>query len=163
MSLKIMNRVYLGLGSNLGDKEQNVLKAIDLISKKIGEVIKVSSMYETAPVGFDSDNMFVNVACLLLTELDRKEVLKRTKIIEQEMGRSVKSHNGVYTDRIIDIDILLFNNDVLQTSELTLPHPHLHQRGFVIYPLAEIAADIMHPVLNKTMECLKKDFDSKSN
>ena len=101
--------VYLGLGSNLGQKEENIRKAIELIGLRVGLVARQSSLISTEPWGFESDNQFVNAAVLCLTELSPREVLRATQKIEREMGRSHKSVGGNYSDRIIDIDILLYD------------------------------------------------------
>jgi 2-amino-4-hydroxy-6-hydroxymethyldihydropteridine diphosphokinase len=155
-----MNNIYLGLGTNLGDKKHNIDKALQLLEEYIGEVVKVSPLYETKPVGFDSANDFINAVCYIMTEFTPFEVLEKTQNIEKEMGRISKSVNKEYSDRIIDIDLLLFNNLVLQEDNLILPHPYLHLREFVIYPLSDIAPDLIHPVLNKTMYELKKGLSS---
>ncbi len=154
-----MNKVYLGLGSNLGDKLKNLDTALKLINDRVGEVLKNSSVFETKPKGFVSKNLFVNAVCLVTTSLGPIELLEETQKIEKEMGRSVKSHDKIYTDRIIDIDILLFNEDVIDIPQLKLPHAHLHERGFVIRPLSEIASEVNHPILHKTIGELRKEYE----
>ena len=154
-----MNKVCLGLGSNLGDRAENLNTALRLINERVGDVLKVSSFIETKPEGFVSDNLFSNAVCLVSTALSPSKLLEETQKIEQEMGRSVKSKNKIYTDRIIDIDILLFNEDVIDVPTLKLPHEHLHERGFVICPLSEIASEINHPILHKTIGQLKEEYD----
>ena len=130
--------VFLSLGTNLGDKEQNLNNAIDFIIKRIGNVVKKSSFYKTAPVDFESDNDFVNAVIQVKTKLSAYQVLKQTKKIEKILGRTKKSKNGIYFDRIIDIDILTYNNLIIKTKNLTLPHPRMYLREFVTKPLAEI-------------------------
>jgi len=130
--------LLLSLGTNLGDKEQNLNNAIDLIIKKIGNVVKKSSFYATAPVGFASDNDFLNAVVAVKTKLSVYQAFKQTQKIEKILGRAKKSKNGIYSDRIIDIDILAYNNLIINTKKLTLPHPKLHLRDFVLKPLAEI-------------------------
>ena len=154
-----LHDVYFGLGSNLGDKETNIQQAIQKINKQIGKVTACSAFYFTIPVGFDSENKFINAACLAKTILLPIEVLHIAKSIEKEMGRKSKSENGVYTDRIIDIDMLVYDNLILNSQELTLPHPHMHKRRFVMQPLADIAADIMHPTLKMTIKDLLTKLD----
>ena len=139
--------VYLGLGTNLGDKAANLHAAVHLISGKIGKVISLSSFYATAPWGFESENSFLNAAICVETSLSPLEVLHRTQEIERTLGRTHKSTGGIYHDRIIDIDLLLYNKEIIQTPELTLPHPLMLQRDFVMNPLVEIAPDVVHPVL----------------
>ena len=130
--------VYLGLGSNLGDKEENIRKAIELIGLRVGLVVRQSSLITTEPWGFESDNQFVNAAVLCMTELSPREVLRATQKIEREMGRSNKSVGGNYSDRIIDIDILLYDELRVDEPDLQIPHPLMLKREFVMIPLREI-------------------------
>lgn len=130
--------VYLGLGSNLGDKEDNIRKAIELIGLRVGLVARQSSLITTEPWGFESDNQFVNAAVLCMTELSPREVLRATQKIEREMGRSNKSVGGNYSDRIIDIDILLYDELRVDEPDLQIPHPLMLKREFVMIPLREI-------------------------
>ncbi|HJC99099.1 MULTISPECIES: 2-amino-4-hydroxy-6-hydroxymethyldihydropteridine diphosphokinase [Bacteroidaceae] len=156
--------VYLGLGTNLGDKAANLHAAVHLISGKIGKVISLSSFYATAPWGFESENSFLNAAICVETSLSPLEVLHRTQEIERTLGRTHKSTGGIYHDRIIDIDLLLYNKEIIQTPELTIPHPLMLQRDFVMNPLVEIAPDVVHPVFGKKLSALffkEKKEDSK--
>jgi 2-amino-4-hydroxy-6-hydroxymethyldihydropteridine diphosphokinase len=130
--------VYFSLGSNLGDKKQNLSTAIELMEEQIGVLVRQSAFLATEPWGFQSDNSFVNAAICMETELDPFEVLERTQKIEREMGRTIKSTNGEYHDRIIDIDILLYDDLHINTPELTIPHPLMEQRNFVMIPMREI-------------------------
>lgn len=133
------HRVYLGLGSNLGDGRQNLDKAVSLLSERVGEVVAVSSYLESEPWGFESTNRFTNGAIAMNTELSPIELLDATQAIEREMGRKRKHKPGEpYTDRIIDIDILLYDDLQIKTERLTIPHPHIEDRDFVKIPLAEI-------------------------
>ena len=124
-------KVFLGLGSNLGDKETNIRKAIQLIGERVGQVIRQSSLIETKPWGFESENTFLNGVILCETKLTPRQVLR-------DMGRTVKSVSGGYADRIIDIDILLFDHLTVDEPDLKIPHPLMHERDFVMVPLNEI-------------------------
>lgn len=130
--------LYLSLGSNLGDRETLLRRAIQLIDKRVGSVERISSFVETEPWGFESEHPFLNAACLVRTVLSPMECLRATQQIERELGRSRKSVNGIYHDRPIDIDLLLYGNQTISTPELTLPHPLMHERDFVMIPLREI-------------------------
>ena len=136
-------RVYLGLGTNLGDKESNLHVAVRKINERIGEV--------TAPWGFSSENSFLNAACCVESVLPPLDILRETQEIERELGRMKKSAGGNYSDRLIDIDILLYGDLILHTPELEIPHPLMTERRFVMDPLAEIASDVVHPVLGKRL------------
>ena len=146
-----MATVYLGLGTNLGNKEANLRTAIHKLQKRIGKQVSLSSFYETAPWGFESDHSFLNAAIGLETSLSPIEILHITQEIEKELGRTKKSVNGSYSDRLIDIDILLYDTLVLQTPELTIPHPLMTERDFVMNPLIEIAGNVIHPTRQKTL------------
>lgn len=149
-----MHDIYLALGSNLGNKEANILKAIQLLEERVGKLIAHSSFYRTAPVGFESDNLFVNSVCRLKTDLTPSDLLQKTASIEQEVGRTNKSFNLQYQDRIIDIDLLFYDNLILETPQLTLPHPRMHERLFVLEPMNEIAPNYIHPTLLKSISNL---------
>lgn len=146
-----MATVYLGLGTNLGNKEANLRTAIHKLQERIGKQVSLSSFYETAPWGFESDHSFLNAAIGLETSLSPIEILHITQEIEKELGRTKKSVNGSYSDRLIDIDILLYDTLVLQTPELTIPHPLMTERDFVMNPLIEIAGSVIHPTRQKTL------------
>lgn len=144
-------RVYLGLGSNLGNKEQIIRKAIDRIGKRVGTIVSVSSFYKTEPWGYQSVHTFCNAAMAVDTELSPEEVLSTVQAIERELGsKDHRRSDGSYADRLIDIDLLDYDGQVLDTYALVLPHPYMHKRTFVMEPLAEIAPQWMHPVLGKT-------------
>lgn len=152
-----MANVYIGLGTNLGDKEQNLRDAVHRIEEQIGKVLSLSAFYVTAPWGFASENSFLNAAACVQTQLSPLEVLLETQTIERELGRTKKSVGGAYSDRLIDIDLLLYDDLVLSATsadgaELNLPHPLMAQRDFVMRPLAEIAPALRHPVLKRTMK-----------
>lgn len=131
-------KLFVSLGSNIGDKQQNIERAIALIDDKIGSVVKRSSFYTTEPVGFTSDNYFINAAIEVKTNLPIYRILKITQKIERLMGRTQKSSKGVYHDRVIDIDILMYGNKKIHSARLTVPHPRMYERDFVMQPLREI-------------------------
>lgn len=137
---------YLSLGSNLGERRANLRNAIGKLLN-LGRLIAVSSFYETEPVEFTDQPWFLNCAVALQTNLTAEDFLAGIMTIEREMGRQRTQPKG---PRTIDIDILLFGKATLQTPQLTLPHPAMHQRRFVLEPLAEIAPDLQHPVLKKS-------------
>jgi 2-amino-4-hydroxy-6-hydroxymethyldihydropteridine diphosphokinase len=139
--------VYLSLGSNLGDRESNLRAAIAKLGE-FGDVIAVSSLYETEPMEFTAQPWFLNCAVALRTKLMPKLFLSRMLAIEQQMGRRRNRPKG---PRTIDIDILLFGNSVISTPQLDVPHPAMHQRRFVLEPLAEIAPDVRHPIFKRTV------------
>lgn len=141
-----MPTVYLGLGTNLGDKAANLQRAVEAIGRRIGKVTALSPFYETAPWGFESEHSFLNAAMRVETTFTPEEVLALTQDIERTLGRLHKSVGGVYHDRPIDIDLLLYDDLRLHTPSLTLPHPGIAERLFVLRPLADIAPDVLHPV-----------------
>jgi 2-amino-4-hydroxy-6-hydroxymethyldihydropteridine diphosphokinase len=141
------NLVYLSLGSNLGDREARLRDAIARL-QTLGRVVSVSSFYETEPVEFTDQGWFLNCAVALETTEIPEQVMEAILQIEHEMGRQRLQNKG---PRIIDIDILLFSDKVIDSAELTIPHPAMHERRFVLQPLAEIAPEAWHPVLKKTV------------
>lgn len=130
--------VYLGIGTNLGDKEGNLHKAIELLEEYAGKILRVSSFLATEPWGFQSDNGFLNAAVCIETVLEPFELLDVTQHIERKMGRKEKSVGGAYHDRIIDIDILIYDSISISSDKLTVPHPLMKERTFVMVPLQEI-------------------------
>ena len=143
--------VYLSLGSNVGDRTANLNAAIERL-RTLGEVEKVSSFYETEPVEFVNQPWFLNCAVMLDTEKMPKQLLAGILDVEQQMGRRRAQKKG---PRAIDIDILLFGNSIIDTKGLTVPHPAMHERRFVLEPLAEIAPDARHPVFKRTIRELR--------
>ena len=133
-----MHTVYLGLGTNLGDRRRNIEDAVRLLGERVGTVVRLSGLHETAPWGFSSANMFVNAAVCVDTLLTPRGVLEATQAIERDMGRTVKSVDGQYHDRLIDIDILLYDDLRIDEPDLKIPHPLMHEREFVMLPLGEI-------------------------
>ena len=157
-----MARVCLSLGSNLGPRETYLRKALQALDKELGSLVKCSSFYETLPWGFSSDSLFLNAAACYDTLLSPEEVLAVTQQIEKSLGRKEKSRQGQYADRCIDIDILLYDDKVMQTPDMILPHPHMAERMFVLEPLAEIMPHLLHPLLRKTILQLKEELAERS-
>ena len=133
-----MHTVYLGLGTNLGDRRLNLETAIRLLGERVGTVVRTSQFHETEPWGFSSGNMFMNAAVCIDTRLSPRALLEATQAIEREMGRTRKSTDGQYHDRIIDIDILTYDDIHVDEPGLVIPHPLMHERDFVMLPLNEI-------------------------
>lgn len=146
--------LILSLGSNLGDREQLMQAAIRALKEQVGTLLECSSFYATEPVGFVSEHPFLNAVVAMTTDLSPREVLAVTQQIERRLGRTQKSMAGRHFDRTIDIDILAFDDVVLQTSDLVLPHPRLHERRFVLEPLCEILPTLTHPLFKKTYQQL---------
>jgi 2-amino-4-hydroxy-6-hydroxymethyldihydropteridine diphosphokinase len=148
----------LGLGSNLGDKRKNIKEALALITERVGNILALSGFYETSPWGYDSPEKYLNAVMKVETELKPEELLFVTQDIERKIGRREKTVNGKYHDRIIDIDILLYDDLIMHTPKLTIPHSLMHQRMFVLQPLFEIAPDVVHPILGKTIADIYKAY-----
>ena len=129
---------YIGLGTNMGNRRKNLITAAALLAERAGDVLALSEFYETAPWGFQSEHAFFNAALKLQTNLSPLALLDLTQQIEKEMGRTQKS-DGTYHDRIIDLDLLMYDQMIESNERLTLPHPLMHKRKFVMQPLAEIA------------------------
>jgi len=140
-------KVYLGLGSNLGNRQENLDTALKLISQRM-QVGKVSSIYDTEAVGTVAQPRFLNMACEVFTRLTPEGLLALVKGVEFKMGR----HSRSGEPRTIDVDILLYGDTVVKTKELEIPHPKMTERQFVLVPLAEIAPDAVHPVTKKTIK-----------
>lgn len=133
-----MTAVYLSLGSNLGHRRLTIWQAIRLIESQIGTVVRRSSFHETKPWGFQSVHSFINAAVCVETTMTPRQLLEKTQQIERELGRKTKSSKGVYHDRPIDIDILLYGDRVVDEDDLKIPHPLMYEREFVMLPLQEI-------------------------
>jgi 2-amino-4-hydroxy-6-hydroxymethyldihydropteridine diphosphokinase len=143
--------VYLGLGSNLGDRAANLAAAIEKL-RALGEVTAVSDFYETEPIEVADQPWFLNAALALETELMPRQLMRRILAVEQSMGRKRMQPKG---PRLIDIDVLLFGNSIIATPQLTVPHPGMHERRFVLEPLAAIAPDARHPTFKRTIKELR--------
>ena len=145
--------IILSIGTNIGDRQANIANAITALGQ-IGKIVTVSPIYTSEPWGFESENGFYNIALILETTLSPLDLLYATQQIERDLGRTAKT-TTTYTDRIIDIDIIDYNNQTIDTQTLTLPHKLMHKRNFVLYPLADIAPDWQHPILKLTAAELK--------
>lgn len=144
--------VYLGLGTNTGNKQENMTRAIENLSLALGSPTACSTFMESEPWGFESDNTFLNCVVAFKTAMPPLALLDTTEQIERSMGRTSKSLNGQYSDRIIDIDILFYGDEIINSERLTVPHPLLHKRAFVLRPLHEIAPQLAHPAMGRTID-----------
>ncbi|MBO5721019.1 MAG: 2-amino-4-hydroxy-6-hydroxymethyldihydropteridine diphosphokinase [Muribaculaceae bacterium] len=158
-----MSIVYLSLGSNMGNREEILEVAIKEIDKRIGKISKSSSKYETEPWGFTSPNKFINMAIEVETQLSPTLVSEIAHSIEDDLGRIRNKDIEGYEDRVIDIDILMIDNIISNDKGLTLPHPKMHLREFVILPLCEIAPKTIHPLLQKTIEEIKNNITTQNS
>ncbi len=136
--------IYLGLGSNLGDRHTVLLAAIEQLVQRVGRLVRCSSFFETEPWGFESEHQFLNAVALFRTTLSPRELLAVTQDIERELGRTRKSQDG-YEDRVIDIDILLYGDEHIDEPDLQIPHPRMQERPFVMEPLEELRANMNRP------------------
>lgn len=152
---------YLSLGANLGNRRQQLTAAVRLLDERAGHLLALSRFYETTPWGYDSPYPFLNAAVQLETALPPQELLSSILQIERDLGRTAKTGGSAYQDRLIDIDILLYDQFVLEQPNLILPHPRMHLRTFVLQPLAEIAPSLQHPVLKQTIAALYGSTDHR--
>lgn len=160
--MEVNHSVILGFGSNLGNSIQIINDAY-LALENIGcTILEKSSFYESAPWGFESEHNFINSCILLQTKLDASELLLKLKTIENQLGRTSKSISETYSDRTIDIDILFFDNLVIENDQLVIPHPRLAERNFVLFPLQEIAQNYIHPKLKLTVDQLLYNTKDKN-
>ncbi|MDY4789214.1 MAG: 2-amino-4-hydroxy-6-hydroxymethyldihydropteridine diphosphokinase [Bacteroidales bacterium] len=145
-------KIVLAFGSNLGDKEEYILAAYRLLEEELGELIKKSSFIETSPWGFESENSFINSVAEFETKKTPFEALEICNKIEKELGRERNPEYKGYQNRTIDIDILFYENIVLDTPTLKIPHPLIEERDFVLIPLKEILPNLIHPILKKEIK-----------
>ncbi len=144
-------RVYIGLGTNTGNKQQNLTRAIEELSLALDVPISSSSFLENEAWGFETENKFLNCVITFETDIPPLQLLDTTEAIERLLGRTQKSNGKHYSDRIIDIDILFYGDEIIECKRLTVPHPLLHIRDFVLIPMSEIAPQFTHPRLKKTI------------
>lgn len=159
--MQILRATYLSLGSNQGNKLENLQQAVDLIAEKIGIISKISSIYKTAAWGFES-NDFYNICLQVSTGLNPENLIKTITEIELLLGRKRTSEKQ-YRARTIDIDILLFDNEIIFSKELIVPHKEMLNRRFVMVPLAEIAPNLLHPIEKQRIEICLKNCTDNSN
>ncbi len=152
-----MSIVYISSGSNLGDKKANILRAIDKIKRSNIEVLNVSSFYRTKPYGYQNQDDFYNIVIKIKTTQSPQNLLKLCLEIEKEMGRTRTIKWG---PRTIDLDLLFFDKKIINTDQLVIPHPDLHNREFVLKPLLEISPQLVHPIFKKTIQDLYKELVS---
>ena len=158
-----MHNVYLSIGSNEGDRLKNISISFDLIKEKVGIVLLVSSIYENPPLGFEAELEFYNLCVAISTNLRPEELLFQLQQIEIEIGRDKKSINGNYSSRCIDLDILFYDDLILNSESLIIPHIHFKSRRFVLEPLAEISTNLVDPVSKKSIrELLERCTDESS-
>lgn len=156
-----MNVAYLCLGGNIGDRESAIYQALFEISQKVGEITAQSKVYETEAWGVENQQAYLNQCIEVKTLLSADELITTLLSIEQYLGR-IRSVNGIYEPRTIDIDILFYNQDIINNEQLTIPHPRLQLRKFVLIPLNEICSTYLHPLLNKTIFNLLSHCEDQS-
>ncbi len=156
-----MNKCVLLLGGNLGNVAVHFKTSQQLLSEQGFDIVGQSSLYQSEPWGFEAKDLFLNQVLICQTRLSPHMCLEVTQGIEQSIGRKTKSRNLNYSSRLIDIDILFYNNDIVETNDLTIPHPRLHLRNFTLLPLLELMPDYIHPKLKKSIEWLCQNSEDK--
>lgn len=157
-----METIVLALGSNLGDRSGTIEDAYYKIEKRCGRIVRRSSMYETAPEGFISDDLFLNSAIIIQSELDALSLLAELNSIESELGRK-RAESGEYISRTIDIDIIFYGGEIIHSPELTIPHPRFRERLFVLEPINEIAAEWKDPISGLSINLLYQYLKNRSD
>lgn len=156
-----MSKATLLIGGNLGDRVAIFESARETIAKEVGPILKISSLYESESWGFIADKIFLNQAIQVETNLTPHELLVRLKEIEKGHGREVNNAEG-YSSRLLDVDILFYNDEELEDKDLIIPHPRLHKRKFALLPLREVMCNYIHPKLNKTVNAMLNECDDQS-
>lgn len=157
-----MNQLILSLGSNIHSRSSNLKEACKMISTEIGSIVKYSSVYNSPPLGFESETTFLNCCILVETILNPADILSKTQAIEISLGRTVKSIEKNYSSRTIDIDLIFYNDEVIQWPELTIPHQLFRERNFVLKPLNDLVKDFIDPISYLTVEQLLSNCKDKS-
>jgi len=158
-----MNRVFLSIGTNLGNRKENILNAQDLITERLGDIVQISPIYENPPLGFEAPLSFYNLCIELVTELDSFDLLMQIQEIEVLIGRKVKSDNGFYSSRIIDIDIIFVNDLIIEAIDLNIPHKLFKERKFVLKPLSDIALEYIDPISKQSVRSLLNNCKDHSD
>ncbi len=157
-----MAKVILSLGSNLPDRKENLLYALKKIDENVGKILKISSIYQTDPWGFEAENRFLNMAIMVDTNFSPHGLIKQLNSIEKNAGRTKKTSTH-YESRPLDIDIIFYDEEIYYDKDLQIPHKHAHKRKFVLIPIAEICPNFVHPIFKKTiLEILQFCNDNKT-
>ena len=156
-----MHKVYLLVGGNLDNNLAKYERLFDLLTRYVGKIISKSQFYESSSWGYESSHLFINMALCMETELNPETLIKETQNIESIFGRKNKTQNQ-YEDRIMDIDIIFYDNIILDIEGLQIPHPRMHLRNFVLYPLNEICSSLRHPIFKKDIATLKHECTDKA-
>ncbi len=158
-----MHLVHLILGSNSTDKQECLSRAIFLLEKEIGDIVSLSSVYESEAWGYESTNSYLNQALIIQSSLSPEDLLTSTQEIEKLLGRTSKTIDGHYTDRPIDIDLLFYEERIIESPDLCIPHPHIAKRRFVLEPLNEMDPEFIHPVSKKSISQLLEECDDTTS